>query len=428
MKRLNAFVVPLVLVLAASALAQLAAGKKTYRSDNAVVHYSGVSDDYAKAFDRIAETARAAAIEDFGFDMPESISIEITTGGQTRLFTDGAGFLNLTIDSEKALHKPSESGVFNIYGVCHEIGHIAMYRPITDQSWMTTAAAEGWAHYLGSRLVDVVYKREGANLWPDRYDYRSDGGARLAREMKSPQPSDLTKGAALWQEFVGIVGDKGVAPVFSAWGKAAIDPGDPGAALRKALLATNSDARLGKWWNKAEPLFIERRPKSSIAKKTVDVSEVSDKPTELSKDDGTSAGMRSMAGTGHAVRFEAPDDNSYLTAVKIYGSRYGYPQAPAENFHVWLCDDTFKSIADFPQPYSSFERGDPTWVTLSITPTKVPRKFIICIGFSPTQTKGVMVHHDKKASGNSFMGLPGKPPRPFDGGDWMLRAVVSPLK
>ena len=73
----SAIVVAAILMLSSFAFAGEAAETKTCRSDNAVVHYSGISDDYAKALDRVAESARAAAIETFGFDMPESISIDV---------------------------------------------------------------------------------------------------------------------------------------------------------------------------------------------------------------------------------------------------------------------------------------------------------------------------------------------------------------
>jgi hypothetical protein len=422
----SAIAVAAILLLSSFAFAEVAAETKTFRSDNAVVHYSGISDDYAKALDRVAESARAAAIDTFGFDIPESLSIEVAIGAETRLFTDGAGFMSLTIRSEKDLRRPAESGVFNIYGICHEIGHMAMYRPIPDRLWMTDDASQGWADYLGSRLVDIVNDREGETLWPDRYNYRADGTARLKKNIADPKADAMYKAAALWMELADIVGDKGLAPIFAAWGKATVDPADPGAALRKALLAANSDKRLSDWWNKAESVIVQRRPKSSVPEKTAESKDVSAEATELANDDGASVAMKSFAGSGHAVRFKAPAANLYLTAVKIYGNRYGYPQAPAENFHVWLCDESGKSISDFPFPYSSFERGDPTWVTLTTKPTKVPPKFIICVGFNPTQTKGVMVHYAKKASGSSLMGLPGRPLSPFTAGEWMIRAEVRP--
>ena len=83
------------------------------------------------------------------------------------------------------------------------------------------------------------------------------------------------------------------------------------------------------------------------------------KQLELSYDDGTSEGKKSIAGSGHAVLFDAPSEGCILRSVRIYGSRYGYPKPPNENFHIWLCDEDFNVIEDFPFPYSRFARGNP---------------------------------------------------------------------
>ena len=146
---------------------------------------------------------------------------------------------------------------------------------------------------------------------------------------------------------------------------------------------------------------------------------------ELAHDDGASTGKRSVAGSGHAVRFEAHSKNCYLTAVRIYGSRYGQPAPPAENAYIWLCDADFKLLSPFPFSYANFERGNEKWVTIPIKPIRVPQRFIIGVGFNPTATKGVYVHHDAAGSGNSLLGLPGRDSRPFEKGDWLIRAVVQ---
>jgi len=131
-----------------------------------------------------------------------------------------------------------------------------MYRPIRERPWLANGAAEGWAHYLGSRIVDGVHAREGTDLWPDVHDYLACGTKRLKSQLATADLGPTHKAAGVWMELAEIVGDKGLAPIFRAWGETTVDPGDPGAALRKALLATNDDARLSKWWNKAEPVLI----------------------------------------------------------------------------------------------------------------------------------------------------------------------------
>jgi hypothetical protein len=407
-----------------------ARGEETLSVDGVVVSYTGVSAEYARAIGRTVAAARKVAVGQFGFDMPETITVSVTLSpqGSVRLFNDGQDRFSLTVRSEDDLRRPSASGIFHLYGLCHEVGHLAMYRPIRDHSWMTTAAAEGWAHYLGSRIVDAVFAQEGEELWPDRYDYREDGIRRLERQLASPHPDDVATGAGLWKELVEIVGDRGVAPIFEAWGKAKPDSADPGEALSKALLASRSDRRLAAWWKRAEGTFIFRRPKSDFAAGAIASDQLAGQPRELAHDDGREAGKKSIAGGGHAVGFEAPGDSWCATSVRIYGSRYGYPAPPQEDFHVWLCDEQFQEIADFPFPYSKFNRGPPGWVTLRIKPTRVPSKFIVCVGFNPTATKGVFVSRDGGGTGNSLSGLPGGRGSPFADGDWMIRVTVDQLQ
>lgn len=418
-----------ILVSLMTAGAGLAAGR-VHRTDHVVVTYEGIEPPYAEAIARVADAARDIAVQQFGFDMPKVLKINVTLDPKRpiRLFTDGHDSLTLNVKTAENLGKPSDSGVFNIYGICHEVGHVAMYRLIPHRLWLTSAAAEGWAHYLGSRIVDGVHDREKEGLWPDEYDYLADGTARLNEQLARPQPSDTVKGAGLWQELVQITGDKNIAAVFTAWAQADIDPADPGAALRAALLAANSDARLAPWWNEAEPLFVFKRPKSGFVARTARAADLLGQPLELAHDDGRQTGKASVAGSGHAVCFDAPGDGWYLTQVRLYASRYGHPTPPREDFHVWLCDKDFNVIADFAHPYARFRRGRAYWVKLSVEPTNVPAEFVICAAFNPTRTKGVYMGHDSSPSGNSYLGLAGKAGKPFSKGDWMIRVELDQLK
>lgn len=402
-------------------------GMQTYKVDHCVVTYENISLEYVKAICQTALTARKVAIERFGFDMPETIYINITCGEQekTRLFTDGTDRMYLSVRSEKDLLKPGSSGIYHIYGMCHEVGHLAMYRVIRQHSWLTTAGAEGWAHYIGSRIVDDVYRIEKEKLWPDSYDYSSDGMKRLKSQLKETNVSDTVKGAGLWLKLAEIIGDDHLMSILKAWSNAGIDPADPAAALKQALLEVNDDPLVSSWWKHAEPLFITKLTKSNFKVRTVDQKELTGKTRILAHDDGKQNGKRSIAGSGHGVRFRVEGDNWYLTDVQVYGSRYGQAAPPKENFHIWICDADFNVIADFQQPYAKFKRSNPEWIDLPVTPTNVPSEFIICVGFNPTATKGVYVYYDSAAEENSLTGLPGKTINPFEKGDWMLRAKID---
>jgi hypothetical protein len=404
------------------------APRKTFRLDHAVVTYSGIDEKHAKAIAEVVQAARGAAVGEYGFDMPETVSVSVTAGAKrARLFNDGHDRMFLSIRSARDLRQPRTSGIYNIYGLCHEVGHLAMYRVIRDHSWMTTAAAEGWAHWLGSCLVDAVYEKLGPAVWPDRYDYRGDGTARLKRQLAG-RPSPVAKGAGQWGKLAEIVGRKGLAPLLKAWGQAKVDPQDPAAALRKVLLATGRDERLGAWWNGVEALFVHRRPKSGFAARTCKAGDLAGDAVELACDDGKPAGKKSIAGSGHAVRFGVQGGDWYLTSVRIHGARYGLPRPPREDFHVCLCDKAFRQIADFPVPYAKFARGQARWLTVPLTPTQVPGEFIVCVHFNPTATKGVFVSRDAAGGGRSLTGLPGEPGRTCSEGDWLIRAEVDRLR
>ena len=391
------------------------------KTEHVSVSHDGVPKAYADAIARVAETARTAAIEQFGLNVPDRITIVCEVGKIVRLFNDGSSVIRLTVVSEKDLKAPATSGVFNLYGICHEIGHLGMYRAIKDHSFLEGRAKEGWAHYIGSRLVDVVYAKEGPDLWPDRYDYRADGMKRFEAQRAPGGMPDDAKGAVLWAELLEKSGDKAAARVFAVLKDAKIDAAKPEPSVRDALAAAAVGDDILGWWGKAGSVFVRVRSTSDFKLVTLARGELPSAPRELANDDGKAAGRSSLAGSGHAVRFDAPSDACYLTAVRLYGSRYGGKEG---EFRVWLCDSEFRSITAFAFPYAEFAPGKPKWVELPVMPTLVPQQFIICVGFSPTAQHGVFLSRDKARSGSSFTGLPGEKPRPFDGGDWLMRAVV----
>lgn len=394
------------------------------------LEYNGISKEYAEAIATTVEAARAICESEFSYDMPKTIRVRVAAeaAGKTRLFNDGVDTFSLTVRQESNLKKPATSGVFHIYGLCHEVAHLAMYRPIKDHSWLSMPGAEGWAHYLGSELVDKVYAREGMKLWPDKYDYRADGTKRLATQLRSAKPSEVARGAQAWQQLVPLVGAKEMPGVFRDWGAAKIDPRDPAAALKPVLAKGRDAKKLAAWWERHGDLLFVKRAGSGFAAVRAKPEDLTGDAQQFDHDDGKAAGKSSIAGSGHAVRFEAADAESYLVRVEVFGSRYGAPAAPKENFRVWLCDKDGKEVASWEFPYEKFSRGEAKWVPLQVEPTRVPREFFVFVGFNPAATKGVFVNYDEKASGNSFTGLPGGEPAKFDKGDWLIRTHLDRQK
>src|SRR5215213_10288903 len=164
---------PLLTAVASLTLALQASAAQTAEAPNVRVSYEGIDAKQATAIAQTLSAAREIYIRDFGFDMPETIVCTVACGPKetSRLYTDGNDRVFLSLSSKDKLAKPGVSGVFNLYGLCHELGHVAMYRILKDRDWITVGGAEGWAHFTGSVVVDEVYKLKGEKLWSDPYEY-----------------------------------------------------------------------------------------------------------------------------------------------------------------------------------------------------------------------------------------------------------------
>jgi hypothetical protein len=172
------------------------------------------------------------------------------------------------------------------------------------------------------------------------------------------------------------------------------------------------------------PQFLSQAKRINNLSQAMDSTAPSSKPGELALDDGKSAGKMSLGGSGHVVRLD-PGEGDTLQAIRIYGSRYGATRAPAEAFHVYLCDADFHVVKDFPFPYARFRKGTPRWVTLKVDATPLPDPCLLCVDFNPGSTKGVYVHHDQQPSNQSYSAIPGQPLKRFSKGDWLIRAVIK---
>ena len=423
------------------ALAPAAAGAAEASAPHVRVTYDGISAAHAEAIARTLSAARDAYEKHFGFDMPDSIRCTVACGPDepSRLYTDGENQVFLSMPSPDKLRRPGKSGTFVLYGLCHELGHVAMYRILKDRGWMTTAAAEGWAHYAGSAVVDELYKAHGEKLWaPDPYDYRADGTARLDKQLKEKSASDVARGAGEWKKLAGVVGPKGFRAVFEA-----LQEGAPGradappvaSALAEALTRADSSKtdELRRWWTGAAPLLFEATQVSAFEKSGIDKSKLERRPVELKFDDGTPDGKKSIAGGGHARKFHAPGGGDwYLTAVSVHGARYGGANPPAATFDVALCDARMRPVAMWKQPYRLFERGGPKWVRVEVPPTRVPpgaEGFFVALDFRPTASQGVFVSLDESTKGtqraSSLVATPGKQGQPLAAGDWMVRVELD---
>lgn len=149
----------------------------------------------------------------------------------------------------------------------------------------------------------------------------------------------------------------------------------------------------------------------------------------LQYDDNAQDSKKSMTGGAHGISFECPDDEQwFLTAVSVYGSRYGARKAPNDDFSIAIASEDMKKVATFEKPYSTFERGDAEWVDMDLPSVKVPKNFNVVVSFEPTRTKGVFIGIDSDSTPSHSMTIvPGKPgdTKSDVNGDWMIRAWIT---
>lgn len=162
---------------------------------------------------------------------------------------------------------------------------------------------------------------------------------------------------------------------------------------------------------------------------TANLTAAPSKGLVLKYHDGKADGKKSIAGSGEMIMFTLPTGKEKVTAIKIHGSRYGYPKAPKEDFIMhFLNEDASEVIHKEKVAYSKFKRGEDKWVEIKLKKKlKVPASFWVVLQFNAERTKGVYVSYDASTKGKySKVGLPGEESaQTAFGGDWMIEAILS---
>jgi len=180
----------------------------------------------------------------------------------------------------------------------------------------------------------------------------------------------------------------------------------------------------------------------TAAPMTVALSATADEPTPAKKapsnplllkyGDGKADGKKSIAGSGEMILFELPGDTGSVRAVRVHGSRYGYPQAPKEDIEVTLLSEDMSEVLHTELvPYSLFKRSKARWTHLPFRdPIEVPKKFWVVLSFNAEKTKGVYVSYDTSTKGEfSRIGFSDEDAREtgFEG-DWMVQVLLAKAK
>lgn len=161
-----------------------------------------------------------------------------------------------------------------------------------------------------------------------------------------------------------------------------------------------------------------------------------DAPLQLALEDGRVSDFRSMGGVWQAVRFEPPDDATYLLdRVLIAGAYYGMPGTDGGNnaMAVAVADEAGVAYAQKEFRYDEFYRGNtPSWTSLPMGgEIEVKGPFTLLVDMRSRATPGVYLgFRDECETAASFVGRPGElgewtPPGDAEGAaNWCVRAVL----
>lgn len=232
------------------------------------VTYSGISATWARRMGRVLAEARSHAQREFGFDMPDIIRLTVTVGSNGyELFNDTRDQLTYHLRSEGDLAGFDFNHWYFLYGMCHEVAHLAMYRtfnPRLGNGWLNWDGQEAWAHYLADRLADLSYSQCVSEFWPGR---RPEAELPLKADRQSAQnffPLGERQLAEHWRALADIVGDRGLEPLFETWNKAKLEPQHAADAVAQTFIGHPKGESLRRWWLKAAPLMLTAPGKSAF--------------------------------------------------------------------------------------------------------------------------------------------------------------------
>jgi hypothetical protein len=144
----------------------------------------GFDVSYTLAWANICEVSYEGYREIYGIDV---LTLNNLRAVEVRLFRDARGEPSLDAQGGKITFRgndahllpPADGGGNNVYGICHEMGHLVF--PITDPYYF-----EAWADYAAAyRIIPYVWERLGADAWPQSYNYLvSDGPADIRQRIE----------------------------------------------------------------------------------------------------------------------------------------------------------------------------------------------------------------------------------------------------
>lgn len=227
-------------------------------------NYEAETEKYVLASLEVLELARNLAI-DAGYDLPDKLQFSVIRSERNVLYFDRKKLNGITweYNSLENLLPPAESRKKNVYGLCHEIGHLSMYRITNNKNnWMSYDYRESWADFFGNFLIDSVFQYLGTDFWPEPHDYSESAGMDffLQRiENDNPKLQSFNKSALFWYELNLKLGFRNIPGFFEEIKKKRVRNPDAKQKFLDVLEEYIGEDDLPTWFNEyADYLILDK--------------------------------------------------------------------------------------------------------------------------------------------------------------------------
>ena len=154
----------------------------------------------------------------------------------------------------KNLLPPDESGKKNVYGLCHEMGHLCMYYLTHNKNnWMSKSYRESWADFFGNYMIDSVYQHLGSDIWPEPHNYLMTAGTgfMLNRfQHRKENPDEFDYSCKYWYELNERLGFDKFSGFFEEIARQKVRNPDAREKYFMVLSDFTGDEELSVWFNK----------------------------------------------------------------------------------------------------------------------------------------------------------------------------------
>ncbi len=190
-----------------------------FETEHFKVKYDSEVEEYAKASIKVLEIAWTIAIRNY-YSLPDKIKFTIKCSDRDVLYFDRKSLSGITLEYKTMdnFNSPKQGGKNNIYGLCHELGHLCMYNATTNKNnWMSYNFRESWADFWGNFVIDSVYAELGTDFWPNSYDYLEFSGMDYMTKrinQNNSKIADFNNAGEFWIELNSMIGFKNMNQLF----------------------------------------------------------------------------------------------------------------------------------------------------------------------------------------------------------------------